>query len=130
MTPEQKAAKAKAAAKERAKLIAGMTAYEKARVMRGLATKSPEAKAAAKAAYKADKLTTGQRIAESRRSESKITAAMHLRQAQKLLAEAKKAQAAAKAAAAAEKAASRKPRGGRGGGGMLGGGSSITRQPR
>lgn len=104
MTPEQKAAKAKAAAKAQAKLIASMTPNEQRKVARGLSTKSPEAKAALRETYKANKAKFGERIAATSKSEAKITASMHLNQAKRLLAEAKKMQAQAAAAQAAAKA--------------------------
>jgi hypothetical protein len=131
MTPEQKAAKAKAAAKAQAKLIASLTPFEKAKVMRGLSTQSPEAKAATKAKYKADRTMGASAItASSAKREAKITADMQLKQAKKILAQAKAAQAKAAAAQAAAKATKPKApknpsagrgRVGRGIGGMLGG---------
>jgi hypothetical protein len=122
MTPEQKAAKAKAAAKAQAKLIASLTPFEKAKVMRGLSTRSPEAKAAAKAKYKADRTMGASSItAGTAKREAKITADMQLRQAKKILAQAQAAQAKAAAAKAAAKAtkpkAPKNPSAGRGRGG-------------
>jgi hypothetical protein len=117
MTPEQKAAKAKANAKAQKKLIDTLTPKQKAQVLKGLSTRSSESKAATKAAYKADKASFGPRIATSRKTEAKITADMHLKRAQKLIAEAKKAQAAAAKAAAAAKG----PKAPSGGGGLRGG---------
>ena len=124
MTPEQKAAKAKEKAKAQKKLLDTLSPKDKAQVLKGLSTRSPEAKAALSAAYKSDKAAFGSRIATTKKTETKITADMHLKRAQRLLLEAQKAQAAAKAAAAAAAKAKAKPTGPtapRGGGGLRGG---------
>jgi hypothetical protein len=131
MTPEQKAAKAKEKAKAQKKLLDTLSPKDKAQVLKGLSTRSPEAKAALSAAYKSDKAAFGSRIATTKKTETKITADMHLKRAQRLLAEAQKAQAAAKAAAAAAAKAAKAtgpkaPRGGSGlRGGSLGGGGPF-----
>ena len=132
MTPEQKAAKAKEKAKAQKKLLDTLSPKDRAQVLKGLSTRSPEAKAALSAAYKSDKASFGSRIATTKKTETKITADMHLKRAQRLLAEAQKAQAAAAkaAAAAAAKAAKatgpKAPRGGSGlRGGSLGGGGPF-----